>query len=106
MGTGTPRTTRTHRHLGNGLGAGHLDQRGVRARTAIVAAALVGTYWFAFLHAPLSPVVGLLLGSIQVLPMTYLWLRRGLETAIGFHVCVDIVRFLAAYVAFAGIWFR
>lgn len=99
MGTGTPRTTRTHRHLGNGLGAGHLDQRGVRARTAIVATALVGTYWFAFLHAPLSPVVGLL-------PMAYLWLRRGLETAIGFHVCVDIVRFLAAYVAFAGIWFR
>jgi hypothetical protein len=83
-----------------------LFRRFARARTAIVAAALVGTYWFAFLHAPLNPVVVLLLGSIQVLPMTLLWLRRGLETAIGFHVCVDIVRFLAAYVAFAGIWFR
>ena len=77
-----------------------------RARTAIVAAALVGTYWFAFLHAPLNPVVVLLLGTIQVLPMTYLWLRRSLEAAIGFHVCVDVVRFLAAYAAFAGIWFR
>jgi hypothetical protein len=54
-----------------------------RARTAIVAAALVGTYWFAFLHAPLSPVVVLLLATIQVLPMTYPWLRRGLEAAIG-----------------------
>jgi hypothetical protein len=71
-----------------------------------VAAALVGTYWFAFLHAPLNPVVVLLLGTIQVLPMTYLWLRRGLEAAIGFHVCVDVVRFLAGYAAFAGIWFR
>jgi hypothetical protein len=51
-------------------------RRFARARTAIVAATLVGTYWFACLHAPLNPVVVLLLGTIQVLPITYLWLRR------------------------------
>jgi hypothetical protein len=81
-------------------------RRFARARTAIVAAALVGTYWFAFLHAPLNPVVILLLGTMQVLPMTYLWLRRGLEAVIGFHVCVNLIRFLADYMAYEGIWFR
>ena len=30
----------------------------------------------------------------------------GVEAASGFHVCVDIVRFLAAHLAFEGIWFR
>jgi hypothetical protein len=73
-------------------------RRYARARPAI----LVGTYWFAFLHAPLNPVVFVLLGTIQVLPITFLWLTRGLETALGFHVCVDLVRFLAAYLAFKG----
>jgi membrane protease YdiL (CAAX protease family) len=71
-----------------------------------VAAVLVDTYWFAFLHASPNPVVVLLLRGIRVLPMTYLLLRRGLETAIGFHFCVDLVRFLAAYVAFQGIRLR
>ena len=80
-------------------------RRYARARTAVMIAALLGTYWFAFLHAPSNPVIVVLLGTIQVLPMTFLWLRRSLEAAIGFHVCVDLVRFLAAYLAFQGVWF-
>jgi hypothetical protein len=36
--------------------------------------------------------------------MTYLWLRRGLEAAIGFHLALDATRFAAAYLAFRGIW--
>ena len=81
-------------------------RRYTRARPALLAAALLGTYWFAFLHAPGNPVAALLLGTIQLLPMTFVWLRRGLEMAIGFHVCVDLVRFLAAYLAVSGIWFQ
>ena len=80
-------------------------RRYARARTAVLIAALLGTYWFAFLHAPSNPVIVVLLGTIQVLPMTFLWLRRSLEAAIGFHVCIDLVRFFAAYLAFQGIWF-
>lgn len=81
-------------------------RRYARARTAVLAAALLGTYWFAFLHAPGNPVVALLLAAVQLLPMTIAWLRRGLEAAIGFHFCVDLVRFLAAYLAFSGVWFQ
>jgi membrane protease YdiL (CAAX protease family) len=63
---------------------------------ALLAAALVATYWFAFLYAPFDPLSTFLLGTIFALPMTYLWLRRDLETAIGFHFCTDFVRFVAA----------
>lgn len=80
-------------------------RRYARARVAILVAAVVGTYWFAFLHAAFNPLTVILLGTIQVLPMTYLFLRRGLEAAIGFHVCIDLIRFLAAYLDSAGIWF-
>jgi hypothetical protein len=76
-----------------------------RARTSVLAAAILGTYWFAYLHAPANPLTVGLLGTAQVLPMTFLWLRRSLEAAIGFHVCVDLVRFFTAYLAIEGIWF-
>jgi hypothetical protein len=81
-------------------------RRYARAHTALLAAALLGTYWFAFLHVPGNPVLALLFAAMQLLAMTFVWLRRGLEAAIGFHVCVDLVRFLAAYLAFSGIWFQ
>jgi hypothetical protein len=80
-------------------------RRAARAPTALTAAALVATYWFAFVHLPGNPVGTLLLGTIFVLPMTYLYLRRGLEAAIGFHICANLVKFVAAYLVSAGIWF-
>ena len=30
---------------------------------------------------------------------------RGLEAAIGFHICANLVKFVAAYLVSAGIWF-
>jgi hypothetical protein len=75
-------------------------------RAAVVISAVLGTYWFAFLHTGLNPLGLVLLGTVQVLPITFLWLRRGLEAAIGFHVCVDLVRFAVAYLAIQGFWFR
>lgn len=80
-------------------------RRYARTGTAVLVAAAVGTYWFAFLHMPGNPVAALAMSLIQILPMTYLWLRRGLETAIGFHVGLDLVRFLAAYLAAQHLWF-
>jgi hypothetical protein len=76
-----------------------------QAPTALLTAALVATYWFAFIHIPGNPVGALLLGTIFVLPITYLYLRRGLEAAIGFHICANLVKFIAAYLVTAGIWF-
>ena len=80
-------------------------RRYARAQPAILAAAVLGTYWFAFIHVPFSPVAAVLFAAIQVLPITFLWLRRGLEVAIGFHVCLDPVRFLASYLAVQDVWF-
>jgi hypothetical protein len=79
-------------------------RRVATAPVALRAAAVAATYWFAFLHTPTSPVGVVLIGSLWVLPMTYLWLRRDLETAIGFHVCIDFVRFVAAYLVLHGAW--
>ncbi len=85
--------------------------RGVaRARTALTVAVLVVAYWFAYLHTPgglsvSSLISTLLIGTIYCLPISYLWLRRGLEPAMGFHFWQDFVRFGAAYVINQGLWF-
>jgi hypothetical protein len=83
-----------------------LFRRAARADTALLSAALVSTLWFAFLHAPANPVGALLLALLYGLPITWLFLRRGLEAAIGFHISIDLIRFGAAYLAFTGVWFR
>ncbi|SHN88389.1 CAAX protease self-immunity [Geodermatophilus obscurus] len=81
-----------------------LFRRVARPDTALLCAALLATLWFAFLHAPAAPLTTLFLAALHVLPMTWLFLRRGLEAAIGFHVCLDLVRYAAAYAAFIALW--
>jgi len=79
-----------------------------RSRTALTAAVVVMAYWFAYLHTLGSPgaiVSTLLIGTLFAMPTSYLWLRRGLETAIGFHFCLDFVKFTAAYLLNHGLWF-
>jgi hypothetical protein len=72
-------------------------------RTALLGAFAAGTFWFALIHS-FNPLVALILWSAQVIPMGWLWLRRDLETAIGFHFFADFLRFAAAYLVFQGIW--
>jgi membrane protease YdiL (CAAX protease family) len=50
-----------------------------------------------------EPPTAVILAAVLALPMTYLWLRRGLEAAIGFHFAVDLARYAAAYWAPQGI---
>lgn len=76
-----------------------------RPRTALVTAVIISTYWFAFLHAPTDPLFTLGVGTLYGLPMALLWLRRGLETAIGFHVGLDLIRYVGSYLAAEGLWF-
>lgn len=44
--------------------------RYARARTALLVAVVLATYWFAFLHMPGNPLTALPM-AVQVLPMTY-----------------------------------
>ena len=86
-----------------------LLRRVARTRTALTAAVVFMAYWFAYLHTPggfeavLSTVM---IGTLFALPTSYLWLRRGLETAIGFHFWLDFVKFAAAYLLNHGLWPR
>jgi len=78
-----------------------------RARTALAASLLVMAYWFAYLHTSggLGALISTaMIGTLFALPTSYLWLRRGLETAIGFHFCLDFVKFVAAYLLNRGLW--
>jgi hypothetical protein len=71
-----------------------------RAPLALTAAVLVAGYWFAFLHTYDTSgveVSTVLIGTLYVLPLSYLWMNRGLEAAIGFHFLLDFLRFVAAY---------
>ncbi|MCZ7575029.1 MAG: hypothetical protein M5U01_41300 [Ardenticatenaceae bacterium] len=81
-------------------------RRTARVRIALHAAVLILAYWFAYLHTSGSfdAISTLLIGTLYVLPITYLWLRQGLEVAIGFHFWIDLVKFAAAYLLNTGLW--
>ncbi len=85
-----------------------LLRRIATGRTALATAAILMAYWFAYLHTPggfASIFSVLMIGTLFALPTTYIWLRRGLETAIGFHFCLDLMKFIAAYLINQNLWF-
>ena len=42
-------------------------------------------------------------GRLFSMPLMFLWLRRGFETAVAFHFVIDATRFGFAYLANAGL---
>jgi hypothetical protein len=76
-------------------------------RAALVGALLVGGYWFAWLHVHELSIDALVntiaAGTLFSLPLTFVWLGRGLEAAIAFHFVIDATRFASAYLANAGL---
>ncbi len=83
--------------------------RVARARTALTVAVVVTAYWFAYLHTPggVEAIFSTLMtGTLFVLPVSCLWLRRGLETAIGFHFWLDLCKFVAVYLLNQGLWLQ
>lgn len=82
-------------------------RRGGSARAALVGAILVAGYWFAWLHAHEFTVSALVTtmgaGTLFSLPLMFVWLRRGLESAIAFHFVIDATRYGFAYLANAGL---
>ena len=64
-------------------------------RAAWLGAILVGVYWFAYIHGKPGDVISaVLVGSLFNLPLTFVWMRRGLESAMGFHFVMDGLRWL------------
>jgi hypothetical protein len=83
--------------------------RVARTRTALNVAVVVVAYWFAYLHTSggVEAIFSTLMtGTLFALPVSYLWLRRGLETAIGFHFWLDFCKFVAAYALNRGLWLK
>lgn len=79
----------------------------IRSKRAYVLALIIGSYWFAYLHTSggLDGIVStVMIGTLFVLPLTYICLHRDLETAIGFHFFVDFSKFVAALFLNAGLW--
>jgi hypothetical protein len=77
--------------------------RGGSPRAAWLGAVAVGVYWFLNLHNNYLQVGGLaalvstlVAGTLFGLPLTYVWLRRGFEAAVGFHFAMDFGKFVAA----------
>jgi hypothetical protein len=82
-----------------------LFRRAARPRTALAVALVLAAYWFAYLHTPggLEALPGtLIIGTLYVLPVSYLCLYRDLETAIGWHFAVDFVKFAFALMFVSG----
>ncbi|MFQ5398577.1 MAG: hypothetical protein ACE5E7_03170 [Anaerolineae bacterium] len=78
-----------------------------RPRKAFIAALVIVGYWFAYLHTPSGMgelFSTIMIGTLYVLPVSYICLHRDLETAIGFHFWLDFVKFAAAYLLNTGLW--
>jgi hypothetical protein len=84
-----------------------LLRRVFHSKRAYVLALSIISYWFAYLHTS-GGIDGLvstvMIGTLYVLPLTFICFHRDLETAIGFHFFVDFVKFVAAFYLNAGIW--
>ena len=71
---------------------------------AFSAALVLAAYWFAYLHTPggIEAIPStLIIGTLYALPVSYLCLYRDLETAMGWHFCVDFVKFGFAFILFS-----
>lgn len=76
-------------------------------RGAWLAAILVGVPWFAYLHVSPGDVASTALIAVLFnVPLTVVWLRRGLESAIGFHVMMDGLRWAVSFLVVSGILAR
>ena len=72
-------------------------------RPAFTAALLVVAYWFAYMHTE-GGAEGIpsavIIGTLFSLPVSYLCFYRDLETAIGWHFAVDLIKFVFAFILF------
>jgi hypothetical protein len=78
-----------------------LLRRFAPTKIAFPVSILIIGYGFAYLHTPggLGSLFDtLLIGTLYVLPVSYLCLYRDLETAIGFHFWLDFLKFMAALI--------
>lgn len=79
--------------------------RVARTQFAFTAALIIVGYWFAYMHTPgvFDLVTTLLVGTLMVLPLSYLCLYRDVETAIGFHFGYDFIPVAAIFLLTRGL---
>jgi hypothetical protein len=79
--------------------------RVARTQVALTAALIIVGYWFAYLHTPggFDLVTTLMVGTLMVLPISYLCFYRDVETAIGFHFGYDFITSAAIFLLTRGL---
>ena len=78
-----------------------------RPKKAFIVALVIVGYWFAYVHTSggIDDLFStIMMGTLYILPVSYICLHRDLETAIGFHFWLDFVKFAAAYLLNTGLW--
>lgn len=81
-----------------------LLRRFTSTRVAFTTALVVIGYWFAYLHTegdPITVIVStLIVGTLFVLPLSFLCFYRDLETAIGWHFWADFLKYGLGFILF------
>jgi hypothetical protein len=74
-------------------------RRVAQTRVAFTAAIIIVGYWFAYMHSSggFDWFTTLMLGTLLVLPISYVCFYRDVETAIGFHFGYDFITTVALY---------
>ncbi len=80
-------------------------RRVARPQAAFTVALVLVGYWFAYLHTPsaFDLFTTLLVGTLMVLPVSYLCFYRDVETAIGFHFGYDFIISATSFVLTRGL---
>jgi hypothetical protein len=84
-----------------------LLRRVFQPKRAYIISLVIISFWFAYLHTAggIEGVISTaMIGTLIVLPLTYICFHRDLETAFGFHFFVDFVKFVVAYNLNIGNW--
>ena len=81
-----------------------LLRRVARTQVAFTAALILVGYWFAYIHTSggFDLFTTLMVGTLTVLPISFLCFYRDVETAIGFHFGFDFITSVTAFVLTLG----
>jgi hypothetical protein len=84
-----------------------LLRRVARTQVAFTAALILVGYWFAYMHTSgvFDLFTTLMMGTLTVLPISFLCFYRDVETAIGFHFGFDFITSAVGFLLAQGLGF-
>lgn len=79
-------------------------RRVAKTQVALTLAIVIVGYWFAYLHVPnaFDLFTTLMIGTLIVLPLSFLCFYRNVETAMGFHFGYDFARSMVIFLLTQG----